>query len=278
MPNKKKKFKAEKMVDKGMLFIQFDLFKGYQAMLVEFKDVAGYAGKNTQKCYFTDDYNGKKGWVADPACESQIIEWLKKGEWFDVVEWCGITLNIKLNTKTKKTDAKVESDPDFDPYKNFKDNFGFDDNAGGYTTGPSSSGGSTKAKSSSTSNKSDTGNAGGFYKEGGTQSGESSGKEKSSSKNNQSSWGSEDDFFNDAGFDDFVPLEVTPEMDFLSVILGNGAPVDLKLSIIKDAYRKAAKVYHPDKNPNNKAAADMMAELTVKYNQLKSILEGKKLT
>ena len=39
---------------------------------------------------------------------------------------------------------------------------------------------------------------------------------------------------------------------------------------IKDAYRKLAKKYHPDANPNNLSAAEKMKEINAAYDQIKN--------
>lgn len=39
---------------------------------------------------------------------------------------------------------------------------------------------------------------------------------------------------------------------------------------VKDAYRKLAKKYHPDANPNNTLAAEKMKEINAAYDQIKN--------
>ncbi|MBQ3419832.1 MAG: J domain-containing protein [Erysipelotrichaceae bacterium] len=49
-----------------------------------------------------------------------------------------------------------------------------------------------------------------------------------------------------------------------------GVSKDASEEQIKDAYRKLAKKYHPDLNPNNEEAASKMKEINAAYDQIKN--------
>ncbi|HEX8903795.1 MAG TPA: DnaJ domain-containing protein, partial [Longimicrobiaceae bacterium] len=54
----------------------------------------------------------------------------------------------------------------------------------------------------------------------------------------------------------------TPTKDFYRVL---GVPENAKADEIKKAYRKLAKQYHPDANPNDASAAEKFKEVSEAY-------------
>lgn len=63
-------------------------------------------------------------------------------------------------------------------------------------------------------------------------------------------------------FNDFVPIEETPEMAFVQLVIGTDP--EKRAVILKDIYRVAAKHHHPDRGGDN----DKMASLTISYKAL----------
>ena len=72
-------------------------------------------------------------------------------------------------------------------------------------------------------------------------------------------------------FNDFVPLETTPEMSFVQSVFPESLDNAKRLEIIKKVYNIAVKIHHPDKGGNH----DDFARLSESYRQLITNLQGK---
>lgn len=67
-----------------------------------------------------------------------------------------------------------------------------------------------------------------------------------------------------------APMQATPEVQAMA-IMGLEPPLDIK--IIKSRYKELAKKYHPDLNPNDKRAEEMIKTVNMSYTILKLACE-----